>query len=317
MRHLLVVVAVVGCSGKKDDKPAPEPKPVASAGSGSASAPAAPDAACVDATTKLRTWLASLTAEGSSPVMVDNAHLAKLDAEAPGPIAGAPVLFVNTKEVVFQGRLLSILPIKDSNDIQEGLAAAKATDILFVVDAAVPWPAVVATTNAAARAGNTHITFVFAAGGPGKTPPPPPSAVDKELDELAKPFDPSKPVPKLYDPKDPNRPPTVGDKIFKDCPITDAATKIGNAETSADKTAAIVEGIPAAIAACNCKVEIASVQRLLWSWYRRDSDPPMLGIGVDLAKTGTAVTAKPTAPWSDAGKLVAAAAKAGQPLAFK
>jgi hypothetical protein len=319
MRHLLVVLAVFGCGGKKDDKPAPEPKVVS--GSGSAATPATPDPACVDATTKLGTWLGDLTAEGASPVTADGATLAKLDGESAKPLAEAPVVFINAKEVSFQGHLLSTVPIKDhGKGLKDALAAAKATDTLFVVDGAVPWSDVTTAVTAVAASGHAHITFVFAAGVPGKTSPPPPSAVDKELDELAKPADPSKKASKLYDPKDPHRPPSVPDKIFKDCTVTDLMTKIGAADTSADKDKLIVEGLPKAIAACGCKVEIASVQRLMWSWYGHDSGQPLVGVGVDIASAkdkGTAVTAKPTAPWSDAGKIVAAAAKAGKPLAFK
>ena len=62
------------------------------------------------------------------------------------------------------------------------------------------------------------------------------------------------------------------------------------------------------------------MQRLLWSWYGHDSGLPLIGIGADIASAkdkGTSVTAKPTTPWSEAGKNVAAAAKAGKPLAFK
>lgn len=318
MRHLLVVVAVIGCAGRKDDKPAPDPKPVTGVGSGSAAAPAALDPACVDTTTKLGAWLADLTAEGVSPVMTDGITLAKLDGEPPRPIALAPTVFISPKEVTFQGRLMSTVPITDKGqELQIALAADKATDTLFVVDAAVPWSTVAAAVIAAAAANHTHVTFVFAAGAAGKTAPPPPSAVDKELDELAKPADPSKPAPKLWDSKDPNRPPTIPDKVFKNCPVNELFIKIGSAETSADKDKLIVEGLPKAIATCGCKVEIASVQRLMWAWYRRDSSLPMLGVGVDVANKGTAVTPKPTAPWSEASKAVVAAAKMGKPITLQ
>jgi hypothetical protein len=249
--------------------------------------------------------------------MTDGVVLAKLDGEAPKPIAEAPVVYVGPIGVTFEGKRLAEPPITDSQAIEAALAANKASDLVFVIDATVPWSAVTIATAAAAHAGHAHVTFVFAAGAPGKTPPPPPSAVDHILDELAKPVDPSKRAPKLYASDDPERPPSVPDLIFMDCPIGDAFTQIGSAETSADKTKAIVEGIPRAIAACNCKVEIASVQRLLWAWYRRDSDVGMLGVGVDLADTGTAVTAQPTTPWSEAGKTLASAAKAGKPIALR
>jgi|GEM_PF-3726178 len=321
MRYLLVVIAVLGCTGKKDN-PAPEPK-VASR-SGSAVTPTAADPACADATSKLGAWLGDLTAEGPSPLMADGATLTKLDGESAKPIAAAPVVFVNATRVTFEGRLLSTLPIEDHGKrVEDALAADKTTDTLIIIDGAVRWTDVTTVVTAVAASGHAHVTFVFAAGTPGKTSPPPPSAVDKELAELAKPVDPSKKAAKLYDPRDPQRPPTVPDKIFKDCPVTDLFTKIGVAQTSVEKERLIVEGFPKAIAACGCKVEIASVQRLLWSWYGHDRGLPLVGIAADIASAKdkvtavTAVTAKSTTPWSEAGKNVAAAAKAGKPLAFK
>ena len=316
MRHLLVAVVVIGCGATHDDKPAPEVTPAPEAKP--REAPPAHEAECADKTAKLSAWLADLTSEGGTSVMTSGVTLAKLDGEAPRPIASAPVVTISAKEISFQGMLTDTVPITDNGmALRTALAANKATDAVFVVDAAVPWSTVATAVTAAATANHTHVTFVFAASSPGKTTPPPPSAVDKELDELAKPVDPSKKAPKLWDPKDPNRPPTIAEKVFKDCPMNDVFAKFGTAETRAEKDRLIVDALPKAIAACGCKVDIASVQRLMWAWYGRDGNQPMLGLGVDLAPKGTAVTAKPNAPWSEASAAVVAAAKAGKPVAFK
>src|SRR5262245_53029448 len=136
MRHLLVVVAVIGCAGGKGDKPASGPRPVTGVSSGSTT-PAAPDPACVHATTKLGAWLADLTAEGGSTVMTDGVTLARLDGEPLRPIALAPIVFISPTEVTFQGRITSTVPITDKGQgLRTALAADKATDTLFVVDAA-------------------------------------------------------------------------------------------------------------------------------------------------------------------------------------
>lgn len=301
MRHVVVAALVIGCSSK--------------------ATPTAGDAACVDATAQLGVWLRSLVAEGSTSLLLDGTKLARLDDATRKPIAEAPTVYVDADRVVFQGRLLATVPLEDGGAaIRDALAATpRGPDTLFVVAAKTPWSAVAATAMAAAAANRTHVTFVFEAGAGGKTPRPPRSAVDQQLDELARPADSSQPAPKLYAPDDPARPPSVPDQVFARCPaVHEVFAKIGAAETTAEKDRLVAEGFPKAIATCGCKVEIASVQRLMWSWYRRDSSPDTLGVGVELATDkGTVVTAAPTAPWAEAANAVVAAARAGQPITLR
>jgi hypothetical protein len=258
----------------------------------------------------------NLAAEGESPIDTWTVTLAKADGEAPHPIAMAPIVTLQSKFLEYQGRMIGAVPITDHGKaLHDAFAAGpQPAEVLLVVDASVPWSSVAA---AATATGATHVTFVLAAGAPGKTSPPPPSSIDKELDEMAKPPDSTQKAPKLIDPRDPNFH-SIPDRIFKDCStIKGLFDAIGKADTASGKDELIVKGFPKAIAACNCKVEIPAVQRLLWSWFRRDSSPAVAGIKVELAANGTPVTAKPTAPWSEASNSVIAAAKAGKPLSLR
>lgn len=312
MKLWLVVLALIGCSGKKD-------KDVAATGSGSAAvaAPAAPDAACVEATGKLKTWLGELATTGPMVVSHPGIELVKLDGAAPTAIPEAPVIALTNTYVVYEGKTLSGVAEVDTKVLAAALAAAPKTgaEMVYLVDAKAPWSAVATVANAARDAGQTRATFVFAAGVPSKVTPPPPSAIDKELDELAKP-DPSKPATKLQASDDPSRV-TIPDKVFKDCPVKELFAQLAAADGRAARDKVTIEGLPKAIAACNCKVEMASVQRLLWSWYSRDVGPETTILSLELAATGTNVTAKPASAWSDAGKELVAAAKAGKPVALK
>ncbi len=319
MRYLVAVsLVVVACSGKKSDE--------AKAGSGSAAGPGSgsavavrPTPECIDDASKLRAWLRELVAVHVPTYETGGVKLVKID-EAAKPIVAAPAIVITAKEVTFQDNLLAALPIKDKGKaLRAALAAApKSTDTLFVVDAAAPWSAVSAVATAAVAADRGHVTFVFAGNAPSKPPPPPPSPIDKELEELLKPPDPAEEAPKLIDPKDPSFR-SIPDKVFKDCPVNgDLLTKIGNAETAEEKDKLISEGIAQAVADCGCKVDVPSVQRLMWSWYGRDRVTPVVGITVDFAKTGgTPLAVKAATPWSESAKVVLAAAQQGKPLVVK
>jgi hypothetical protein len=277
-----------------------------------------PTPECIDDATKLRAWLRELVAEKVPTFDTGGVNLVKID-EAGKPVAAAPTIVITAKEIAFQGKLLAALPIKDKGKaLREALAAVpKGPDTLLLVDAAAPWSAVSAVANAAVAADRAHITFLFAGNPPSKPAAPPPSPIDKELDELAKPADPAKKAPKLADPKDPSFR-SIPDKVFKDCPVKDLFTQIGSAATAEDKDKLVSEGIAKAVADCACKVDVPSVQRLMWSWYGRDSGTSVVSATVDFAKTGgTPVTAKAPIPWSETSKVVLAAAKQGKPLTVK
>src|SRR5262249_40443802 len=153
---------------------------------------------------------------------------------------------------------------------------SKGNGVVFIIDGTVPWSSVVTAAAIAVAAGRTHASFVFQAGKP-TAPPPPPSAIDAELDALAHP-DPGKPAAKLGDANVRGIP----EKVFKDCPLGDVSKELAAADGPA-KGQVIAAGFPKAIKACGCKVEIASVQRLVWAWYSLDRQPELLGVPVMLA----------------------------------
>ena len=76
----------------------------------------------------------------------------------------------------------------------------------------------------------------------------------------------------------------------------------------------VVARLPDAIAACDCKVDLASVERLMWRLWGRDR-PAYAWVPVELAKGGTKVSvATPDSPWSETWPVVVAAARKGRPI---
>ena len=99
--------------------------------------------------------------------------------------------------------------------------------------------------------------------------------------------------------------------------MTDGFTRIANAD-AAVRDRALVDDLPAAIVACHCQIEIASVQRLAWAWYAHDLGAELVGVPVELSAHGTPVTAPaPAATWADGAPALVAAARAGGAIAVR
>ena len=92
--------------------------------------------------------------------------------------------------------------------------------------------------------------------------------------------------------------------------------KLSDANNNKDWSAIIDDGLPKAIAACGCKVEMASVRRLMWTWWGRDLGA-YTAVSAVIAKDGTKVTAKPDATWADVYPKLVDAAKQNKSLTLQ
>jgi hypothetical protein len=314
MKQLLIAMLAVACSGKSDPAPQPTP-PTPPAAKPAAPEVAASDPGCADKAAKLGAWLKDLAADGRFDYMTPKMSLVKI-ADAPTPVPNVAVVTVTPKEVSIEGKLIGVTDrtkpqelTLSAAEILKALAPGK--DVGFLFDEQTPWPVVVALVNAAVMSGHDHASLLFASSAPFKAAAPPPSAIDAELHALENP-DPSMKAVKLSDP------PKDGDlpgKVFKDCT---GAMNLGGALGAKDvaaRDAALIEELPKAIAACGCKVEIASVQRLLWSLFGRETGVPMVVVSAQLGKGGALVKSK--GAWADSYKDVLAAAKQGKPVALQ
>jgi hypothetical protein len=306
-----VALALVACSKKDADDNKQPPQPP------TPSPVPKPGPACGEQVAKLKTWLGDLAADGVTPWLATGVKLVTLPDEAIKPFdRTAPVITFGTNEIVMEGTLLATTgsdPIAIKDQLLDRLQKKSANDgaeIVVLVDQATPWKMLVPAMAAAAQNDRTRVTFAFVAGKPGRATTPPPSKIDADFAALeagAKAAD-------LAGDK-----PGLPAKVFADCkPVLDWMSTLSDSGMI-ERATKIVDGLPKAIEACGCNVEIASVQRLMWAWFMRDSGTAFTWFTVELAtdKGGTEVTAKKDAPWSETHATVLAAAKQGKPLAFK
>jgi len=298
----VVVVALLACSGKKD------------ADKGAAKAPPADEFAddplCGDKVPPFAEWMKALVADGHVTVVATGIDLAILPGIGPTPITrGAPVVTVKPTEIVVEGAVVAdpstAKPADLAKLLGEQLAARPGPDLVLVIDGKVAWSSVVPLLRGAAAAKHDRVTFVFAAGAPGAASTPPKSSIDAELSAAA------------GSGADPDG--AVTAKVFANCiTVTEKLFPAIDKLTPGEFDVAVAVGMPEEIDACGCKVELPAVQRLMWAWWGRDRGPALAAIKVQIAavaKDGTEVTTAPTAPWSEAFQLVAAAAERGKPIA--
>jgi hypothetical protein len=312
---VVALAVVVACSGKKDGDKAKKP---------AEPAPREEDPHCAEKIPDFAEWMKALVADGRVVVTATGVELPELPGAAPGQITrGAPVVVVKPTEVVVEGKVLANPSSPSPADLAKQMVPLveprPGTDVVFVIDAKVPWSTVAALLAAAPVAKHPRVTLVFAAGSTPAASPPPKSAIDAELDALAHP-DPAKPAPSLGG----GASGPGGDlamKVFADCAavtqkLFPAIDKVGPSEFDV----AVAVGMPEEIQLCGCRVDLPSVRRLMWAWWGRDQGPALAGTRVEVAavaKDGTLVTTKPETPWSEAAPLVAAAAEQGKPITLK
>lgn len=305
----LVVVATLGCSGKKDKDP-PKPRPVVA----DAGIP------CAERTAALTDWIRKLVGEGHRTVVATGVNLVKLP-EPPGRIPRGIVVVVKPNEVVIEGTAVADPATTKGAEMArtfiERVTAVKGDPgVVFVVDEKTPWSAVVALANAAPQAERARVSFVFAAAAGSEVEPPPPSSLDAHFAAAAEPADPGSAAAKLADPVK-----TVDEaKLYAECPaVTELWPKL-DALTPDIFDVAIADELPKAIELCDCKVEIPAVQRVLWAMWGRDTGAALVAVNAEMAKDAkgaTKVTQKPATPWGEAYTVVIDAAQAGKPLVFE
>jgi hypothetical protein len=172
--------------------------------------------------------------------------------------AHAPVIDIRKGETVYQGQLSSPEDLRERLTLAHQKLVEDAMDpllVYFVIDADATWGHVVAAFDAAEAAGMTKPTFVFEQ--PMTVSPPPKTALDVEIDRMVA-------VDGVYDNAKMEE---IGSKIrekTKDCAsLNKLYEQIGAMETG-DKAEALLAELPAALMACECKVDMPQLRSNLW-----------------------------------------------------
>lgn len=218
-----------------------------------------------------------------------NIKLVHVDA-APTQQPNVPIVAIGSV-VSFEGRL-----VDPSTAEFEGV-----DELAVLVDEKVPWKTVVETGAAAQRGRIKRLRFVFI--GASALQQPPPSWISPELDELAKPPDPSKPAPRL----DRERPP--GKRVlFQNCPAArDLMSHLEQRaeETKREKAEVLMTELPQRVAQCGCAEDINAIERWLWAmWGRDDAFMPHAAIVVELDASAPKIEVNASTAWSEAYKAL-------------
>jgi hypothetical protein len=236
-------------------------------------------------------YLAALAAEGP-PDMSETIVPVSLDVTASaGP--QAPAITVATDVVTFQGQIVAETSAHDLAD-RIGDAAIPAGPIELHIDRAVPWASVSAIVGALAQGGRTQLVFEVAALR-RTAKPPRGSTIDGALHEWDRKFD-ALPIDQKL-----GSPPAfdIPKLVYKDCP---AALQLAPQQLAAQ--------LPATLAACDCKVEVPAVERLLWRLWGMDARVAHAWMPVTIGQ-GAAVIQPAKTAWGDAAQTLFSTAKLG------
>ncbi len=179
---------------------------------------------------------------------------------------------------------------KIMEDIEQGRAPRydppDPRDLVFVIDAKVPWPRVVETVAAATQAGMTAPMFVF--GSPNTAKPPPRAPIDDELDAITSSND-GNAATKLA---------KLTSRLVKGCPSMIKVFGEVSSTEGGDKARFIAEAIPQALIDCNCNVDLRDFRSVMW---RLLANPhPVRALRFDPDAPATTITAGASATWKDA-----------------
>jgi hypothetical protein len=312
---VVAVTAVPGCSG----------------GSSSPGAqPGACEKRCGACAAELKQWMRALVDEGYAldHAWWTSAALATLPpGQASDPLDAGAVITLSREHLQYDGLMVASTPAVEADpgelvvDLHGLLVAARdracadAPDadhgsLLLLIDPAVSWRVVrrvVATADAAGIDG-----LVFGFRKPTQVTPPGRSKIDAEIErierELAAPRSAADKLAQgLARDDDPRHPLTLA---YGPCKPARDGLLAASGRSAAAQRDFLVEELPAALEACGCRAEPASIQALHWWWSGRREGGIPVGIRLTLAggPDRVAIRADDDASWSQVHARVAAAA---------
>jgi hypothetical protein len=319
------VVWLASCAGSNptaDGPPADSPP----SGSGATPTSGAPSGqaedignACREQVADLQDWLKAIEVAGlplTMSLLDDGTHL----VERKGPALGqpAPIVHVTLATVSLDG-----VPVDMPTGLETELAKLinlrrsmmplspfiQAPRSYVAINADVPWSQVTAVAQEAAAAGIVRLTLLFL--DPERSVPgPPPSAIDADLARLAK----------ASRARRQQIAAELMAYVYQDCQEALRVIAQMGVHEVADIKQVILDELPAAIGACACAADQASVKALHWTLF--GNTKPTSGVTLRLAPPQTTpvttLSLVAEAPWKEAHvqavELAADASK--QPVGF-
>ena len=305
-RFGLVAAMVAAACGPPSAPPQPEP-PTPPAPSASLEAPTTDIGnACREQVAGLEEWLRSLEQAGL-PLALSLLDEGSLLVERPGPVVNepAPLLHVTKTAVYLDGvdvdveqglerELTQLIELRRNMMPESPFIQSPRCHV--AIDRDVPWQRVVAVFGAASRAGVERITLLFR-DSTRTVPGPPPSPIDREIERMSR-------GTQL------RRQQIIAELlayVYQDCPQGLRVIASMGLNPVADFKQVILDEFPAAIGACSCAPDDASLKALHWAIF--GNPRPTSGITVALparsAPAAPVVEAAADAPWSETQELFA------------
>jgi hypothetical protein len=281
---------------------------------------------------ELRTWLAHLVADDQAGELLDDKmKLAAIDAY-PTPAPDAVRITVAACKPPYECPKSDVLVSArgelygGADTLEEGAAllsndlrALAAGSAALLIDKQVSWRSLAMILGAIGNAGVRHVAIAFVAGkthaaapGPSSIDAPLAAFLAKENADLER--DPAGTLERTM-----NRPgpPAYVTAVYATCPQASELVSgiLSERIPSENKPKAIAEQLPDAVVACNCKIEINALERLIWQLFSRDEHVPLAWVNVELAPGGATFAAPVTATWATMHDQLVAASR-GKPLAF-
>ncbi len=323
---LVVLVSLASCAG--GNPPADGP-PVGRLPSGAVPGPMVsslpPDEAgdignaCREQVAGLQDWLEAIETAGlplAMSLLDEGTHLVR--REGPALAEPAPLVHVTSSTVFLDGVSVD-MPTGLENELAKLIDLRRSMMPLspfiqaprsyLAINADVPWSQVSRVAKEAAAAGIVRLTLLFV--DPERSVPgPPPSAIDGDLARLAK----------ASKARRQQIAAELMAYVYQDCQEALRVIAQMGVHEVADIKQVLLDELPAAIGACACAADDASVKALHWAIF--GNTKPASGVTLRLAPPEkapvTTVSLAAEAPWSEAHRPVVelAADASKQPVGF-
>lgn len=253
--------------------------------------------ACKTEATELGRFLAEANEGPQVFVAAPGLHLVSRPELPHTPPVPAPVVIVTTAGFVYEGQTVDLAGLATrladaSTRLRDRIAAGHVSRrtppdphvVIVEIDEAAPWREVVAAMQAGATAGFDRPVVLFARPQPLK--PPPPSAVDGELDHLER------------DGNAATELATIASKAIKGCSALEKEfSRVGN-DDGDDKAKTLIAAIPPALIDCGCDVDLPALRTVMWRIVSTPS--PTTSIALTLAAGGEEIAFPAATPWREA-----------------
>lgn len=305
---VVLLAAACGKGSKSNDKAdgLAHLKPETPTKGSAAAPPAATDPACSAKVKDLAPWVTALELERSSYEIDFGYKLQKID-RAPLPIAheidaveitASHIEAFDATESNHAESKLGEKPtqkaVEDRLKTIHDMADATPDRFRLDIDEKATWKDVARVIDAAIKAGYKEAVFAFTATSKLAVPPGDEEWTSKQedIDAASKKLEELQKTCHAWE-----------SALFSHVPNKDEAVDAKNWGTE----------ISAAIEKCNCAVSVDDVKAQLFKEARWHQAVPRVGVMVQLADSGTAITSPGKALWSDAHKALVAAAADGAP----